>query len=177
MACDNPEIPEYLHWDQTTKYKEKDFKDDDKLYRIGKPDNPIEFPSTLTAYSCKWSQIIKAEDILRGASNLGTAYHTAVIQDIKSISLTREKNDGGKNIGFHIITCVLGHCPKDCDFSHSEILIRHRIFSDESCNNLIFDDTYDHQKWGNKTALLAGKGFYKQLRSDYRCELIKVFAA
>jgi hypothetical protein len=173
MACHSELIPAYLHWNERQIYLDVDFLHDHRIYRIG---NPIEFPSgTITAWSCKWSNFINEEDVLRADDPpVGDEYKYAIVQAIRNYFLKIQKTEGA-NLGWHKLTCTFIHTPRDCDYSHCEILIVHSIYQEENEETLINSWTYTHQIWQAKEALLQKDGFYKTLRKDYRKDLIGLF--
>jgi hypothetical protein len=68
------------------------------------------------------------------------------------------------------------HKPNDCDYSHSEINIQHEIFQDQLETILLFNEIYTYEIWKADDAILqAGGSFYKNLRKDYRKDMIKLF--
>ncbi len=181
MPCDQPHVPHYLVWDGTTMFDDSDFTDDHNLYRLyfeGK--NPLEFPAGIvTALSCKWSFLIEENDILVVDDGiLGDRYTTAVVGQLRQYYRKEQKTDGN-NLGWHKITCVLNHAPLDCDRSHCEVLIKHEIFNDpviETDVCKIYTQIYTHSIWRNENPILKEKGsFYKNLRSNYRVDMIKFF--
>lgn len=177
MSCNSPNVPEYLHWDNKQVFSEADFLPDHHLYRITLNSNPIEFPAgTITAYSCKWSILINEEDLFKVDNpSIGNTFKYAIVETIKAFELKREKIDGN-NTGWHKLTCSFLHNPNDCDYSHSEINIKHEIFSDEAEANSNFKETYTYEVWQKEAALLQASGsFFKTLRKDYRKDMIKLF--
>ena len=177
MSCKSPNVPQYLHWDNRQVFSEADFLPGQQLYRITLNGNPIEFPAgTITAYSCKWSILINEEDLfIVDNPSIGNTFKCAIVHTIKAFELKKEKMDGN-NLGWHKLTCSLLHKPNDCDYSHSEINIKHEIFEDELNVNSIFNEIYTYEVWQNEAALLqAGGSFFKTLRKDYRKDLIKLF--
>lgn len=176
MPCTNPIIPEYLWYENQVIYVDADFGDDERMYRLTKNENPIEFPSTLTAYSCNWSRIIREEDILTVSHNEELIdFRTAPIQSLRGITIAKYKPENPHS-GWHKLSCAFIHTPNECNYSHSEILIRHEIFSDMAMNQLVLHNVYSYNDWQNKTQCLLTKGgIFKELRGDYRLELIRVF--
>ena len=177
MACNLPNAPVYLHWNDRKILDETAYQDEQKLYRITETNNPIEFPGgNITSLSCKWSHIIEVEDIfLVNEPKLGNFYRTSTVLSIRNVNLKREKTNG-ENLGFHVLVCSFSHKPEDCDYSHTEINITHKIYSDELETKLKFEKTYSYELWQSGEALLKSSGkFYKELRKDYRTELIKIF--
>lgn len=170
MACNSPLIPQYLHWNNREIFDSNRFENDHKLYRLG---NPIAFPNTTTAFSCKWSFLINEEDVLN--SNyppISDDFRYAAVQSLKEYNLTRE-NTEHENLKWHRLSCVLKHLPAECDYSHCEVLIRHQIWNSEQ--QLLFDQIYTYDMWQTGNLLLQGKGFYKIIRKDYRKEIIQLF--
>lgn len=177
MSCNSPNVPHYLHWDNRQVFSAADFLPEQHLYRITLNGNPIEFPAgTITAYSCKWSILINEEDLFKVDNPpIGNSFKYAIIETIRAFELKREKQDGN-NRGWHKLTCSLHHNPNECDYSHSEINIKHEIFQDELETNLIFREIYTYQIWQAEEAMLQSDGkFFKNLRKDYRKDMIKLF--
>lgn len=177
MSCNSPDVPKYLHWDNKRIFSEADFLPEHHLYRITLDGNPIEFPlGTITAYSCKWSILINEVDLFKVDNPpIGNTFKFAIISTIKAFELKREKTDGS-NLGWHKLTCRLMHKPNDCDYSHSEINIQHEIFQDQFETILLFHEIYTYEIWKADDAILqAGGSFYKNLRKDYRKDMIKLF--
>lgn len=176
MSCNLPDIPEYLHWNNRQIYTHQDFLPNHKIYRLTSDGNPIEFPQgTITALSCKWSFLIEEEHILKvDVPPVGNGFKYALGQAINDYFLKRERNDG--NTGWHKLTCMFNHDPKVCDYSHIEVNIVHEIFEDEAEQTLIHKFVYTYQIWQNNNNLLQGKAqFFKNLKKDYRADLIRVF--
>ncbi len=172
MACNSEGVPKYLHWDGKQVFSDPDFLNDQFLYRLG---NPIEFPQgTITAFSCKWSFLIEEQDVLTvDTPSISDSYKYAIIEAIRCYSLKEEKNSDGIN-AWHKLTCTLSHAPNECDYSHSEILIKHEIFKDIEETEIINSYIYTYELWqGNKT-VLQRKSF-KEMRKDYRKDMIKLF--
>jgi len=177
MSCRSPNVPPYLHWDNKQVFSEADFLPEHRLYRITLNGNPIEFPmGTYTSLSCKWSFLIREEDVLTiDDPPIGDSFKYAFIQSLRGYFIKKEKSDGS-NLGFHKLTCVFNHAPKECDYSHCEVNIKHEIFSDEDENCLINSFTYTYQVWQSGAALLSRKtSFYKTFAKDYRKDMIKLF--
>jgi len=175
MPCDKEGVPEYLHWNGRQVLRDADFLNDQFLYRLTNGGNPIEFPKgTYTALSCKWSFLIQQEDVLTAEKDfIADSYKYAIIEGIRNYFLKREKEFDGSN-SWHKLTCVLNHDPKECDFSHSEILIKHEIFSDEAESELINSFLYTHTIWQEDKPVLKRKS-YKEICKDYRKDIISIF--
>jgi len=180
MACTRPDVPTYLHWDGILKCPDCDFLDEHLLYRLYFSPNPIEFPAGQTnAFSCKWSNyLINLDHIfLVDDPPLGDKYESARIHDLRLHQNLGIKNDGGTHLGLHKLTCFFNHDPLECDISHSEILIKHQIFTDNTESHEIFSTIYTYTEWNNGNAILnhPKNQFYKQLRKNYRTDIIKYF--
>lgn len=182
MSCNSQDVPVYLHWNNRSILTDSDFLDEHCVYRLvfsGKEyGNPIEFPQgNYTALSCKWSLLIQQEHVLTiDVPPLGDVYRYAFVQSFREYLIKGQKNDGGSNLGWHKLTCVFNHDPKECDYSHCEINIRHEIFEDEDESTLIDRFVYTYQIWQNREALLQSKNsFLKTLAKDYRKDMIKLF--
>lgn len=177
MACTLPTAPAYVHWNDRPILDETSYLDEHELYRITKTDNPIEFPGgTITSLSCKWSHLINVADIYNvNDPSLGSFHRTASVLSIRIVKLKREKLVGD-NLGYHILVCTFLHKPEECDYSHTEVNIRHKIYSDNLETILVSDTIYTYEIWQAGEALLQSDSrFYKDLRKDYRAELIKIF--
>lgn len=170
MACTSALIPEYLHWNNREIFDSNQFQNEHRLYRLG---NPIAFPNTTTAFSCKWSFLINEEDVLfSNDPPISDDYRYAIVESLKQFQLQRE-NAENDVLKWHKLSCVLKHFPAECDYSHCEVLIRHQAWNDEQ--EVLFDQTYTYEMWQTGELLLQGKGFYKILRKDYRKEIIQLF--
>ena len=172
MPCTSILIPQHLHWNDRKVYNDEDFKDTQCLYRLG---NPIEFPSTITAYSCKWSFLIKENDVLIAQDPIRfTDYRYAIIKEVRNYSFVILNDIDKDNLNWHKLTCFFKHQPDDCDYSHSEINIKHQVFQDENQKNEIHSFLYTYNNW--KDAMLNKKGsWFKKLRNDYKTHLIRLF--
>lgn len=178
MSCELPNVPEYLHWNDRPFYTDADFLPKHHFYRLTLNGNPIEFPSgTITAYSCKWSILISEEDLFKVDNpSVGNTFSYAIISTIRRYELRNEKKEGNHIVGHHKLVCTLLHKPNECDYSHCEINIRHQIFSDVGEIIPSFDQIYTYEIWQAKAALLQGDNkFFKNLRKDYRKDMIKIF--
>lgn len=179
MNCDNKEIPPYLHWNNRTPLKATDYRYFQKLYRLKSSGNPIEIPEAwITSISCKWSKIVRKKDILSHPANeKWNDYDFLYIRELRKYHRTVVLNEQHEFNGTHELTCLITHAPLPCDFSHSEILIRHKIFKlDET--KPYFDEVYTYESWENKTALLKKQRhrFFKELKSDFRADMIRLFS-
>jgi len=179
MKCDDPNIPEYLHWNARNEFSPSDFFYYHKLYRRKPNNNPLEIPAAwVTAISCRWSRIVKKKHITHPAdSRLGDDYNFVFVKKVRRYKLVKTYEDPHEYNGVHVLTCEIFHRPNNCDYSHSEILIRHRIFQNGE-QSPMFDEVYTHESWENKTALLKKLGgrFFKDLKSDFRLEMIKLIS-
>ena len=167
--CTDPEIPAYLHTENKPALPETDFEASDLLYRSG---NPLVYPNgKTTALSCKWSKLIKEEDVLKTPPKGETSFCYATVEMVQRFEKIAK---GGHEAysGLHKLTNIIKHSPTECDYSHSEILIKHEIFADETLAQKIMEFLYTYESWDK--CLLNGKArFYKELRSDYRLKMIK----
>ena len=172
MACELEGVPKYLHWDGRQVFCEADFLNEHYLYRLG---NPIEFPQgTITALSCKWSLLIHEIDVLTvDIPAIGDSFKYAVVEAIRSYSLKERKNSD-ETIAWHKLSCALSHAPKECDYSHSEILIKHDIFEDYEETRKINSFIYTYGIWQTNKTVLQRKSF-KEMRKEYRKDIIKLF--
>jgi hypothetical protein len=172
MPCTSTLIPDHLHWKNRKVYCDADYDNSHFLYRLG---NPIEFPSTVTAYSCKWSFLIDEEDVLLAQDPLRyNDYRYAIVKEIRNYSFFRINTNDPKKTRWHKLTCFFNHSPEDCDYSHSEINIKHQIFEDENQQQEIECFYYNYENW--KDALLNKNGaWFKQLRNDYKTHMIRLF--
>ena len=172
MPCQKPNIPKYLHFDDDKpKYKEIDFRDEHLLYRTDIEENPVSPPHTIAGYSCKWSFIMLKEDILKTPPYGHNTYTYATVKEIKDIKIVQVKTEG-ENQGEHILSCIIRHEPTECDYSHSEILIKH-IIKDKEGN--ITENIYSSENWSRCLLKKNKSDFYSDLRSEYKRQLIKIF--
>lgn len=175
MECNNPQIPDYLDRNFRSalpKSKQWYFH---KAYRdIPEGANEIDFPGgRINAISCKWSKLIKRLDIPK-VEPYSSDYRFAYFKEIFSFSLARQFVDQTDYTGTHVLCCTIEHTPQECNYSHIEILINHKIF-DLDTGKEKYDHTYTYHEWENGTPLLKrGNRFFKMLRSDFRLALIKV---
>jgi hypothetical protein len=179
MECDNKEIPNYLHWNNRRTFENENYIYFHKLYRIKDNGNPINIPAQwINAISCKWSHLVKKKHILlQPEKEIGDDYDFVVIKEIRNYKKRTILNEQHEFMGVHVLTCVMKHSPLPCDYSHSEILIRHRVYKNEKVKPY-FDETYSHKSWVDKSAMLKrqhGK-FFKDLKSDFRVDMIKLIS-
>ena len=71
------------------------------------------------------------------------------MKEVLKFDLTDELVENNER---HILQCKLIHTPDECDYSHIEILIRHRII--ESNGNIRHDEVYSYKDWVENKALL-----------------------
>jgi hypothetical protein len=174
MNCSNPSIPEYLHTNDKKTYSSHDFKWYHKYYRLKSRSNPlisINLP-WINALSGKWSYLIKNKHICKIDKDRPewNDFHFAYINDINNYVISTIDSNGKK----HMVNCVMSHAKKPCDYSHCEILIRHRIYNPKGDKE--FDSIYTSEDWTNKAALLRSikEKKIKQLKKDYRIDMIKL---
>lgn len=175
MPCTSDNIPEYLHRNNRDILSPEHFESEHKIYRLQLINNPIEFPHTLTDISCKWSLLINEEDLMvyRGNPEIYDSYKYNFVKSFIEFSLKSEIV-AGNFIGWHTLECILSHKPEECDYSHCVIDIRHKYYKDEKEAALAGEWHYTYDLWQQgKTALQQGA--LKQLRKDYRRELISLF--
>jgi hypothetical protein len=179
MECTNTEIPSYLHWNNRKIFHDKDYFYFQKLYRIKNSGNPIEVPAQwINAISCKWSKVVKKQHILlQPEKKIGDEYDFVFVSELRKYKRESILNEQHEFMGNHVLTCVIKHSPLPCDFSHSEILIRHRVYECVT-NKLIFDEIYSYESWQNKTAMLKKQKnkFFKDLKSNFRLDMIKLIS-
>lgn len=179
MKCDNNEIPSYLHWNNRATLENKDYYYFHKLYRLKPQGNPIEIPlSWGNVISCKWSKFIRKKHILLEPSNINwNDYNFVFINELRKYRRINTLNEQHEYMGVHALTCVLKHSPLACDYSHSEILIRHQVYKDGQTKPY-FDEVYSYQSWKDKTAMLKKQQskFFKLLKSDFRVDMIKLIS-
>jgi hypothetical protein len=179
MKCDNQEVPPYLHWNNRSTYEDKDYYYFHKLYRLKAKGNPILIPEKwINAISCKWSKLVKQKHImLQPDKKIGDEYDFVFIKEIKSYERINVLKDDHEYTGVHVLSCILKHNPLPCDFSHSEILIRHRVFKNEE-SVPFFDEVYSYESWESQTAMLKKmkSKFFKDLKSDFRVDMIKLIS-
>lgn len=179
MKCDCQEIPTYLHWNFRITHSDKDYLSFHKLYRLKQIGNPIEIPAKwITAISCRWSKFIKKNHILlQPIKKLGDDYDFVFVRELRTYERKRELSEKHELNGIHSLTCIFKHSPLPCDYSHTEILIRHRVYRPEE-KEPFFDETYTYESWANETAQLKrGKSiFFKDLKKDFRTDMIKLIS-
>lgn len=176
MPC--PEsIPNYLHRNNRPKCSSDEYLNDHRLYSVQTKDNPVKFPNTLTAISCKWSAIIKEEDVVKSNEPpIGNDYKFAIVEEVRGVNVSIEKRDKGTQEGWHTLSCVIEHAPEECEYSHSEILIKHVYVSDEAGEKVTKEHIITYDDWvSKKTILTKGNAIISQLKGKYRLELIKLF--
>ncbi len=178
MSCELENVPEYLHFNNDKQiFDEVDFLDEHHLYRLSVDGNPIEFPGgTVTSLSCKWNILINEEHLFFvDQPQRYNAFKYAYVSLIRQLIIKCHRNEHPFN-EWHKLTCSLLHKPNECDYSHCEINIRHQRFSDVEETDCNFNEVYTYKIWQKKNNLLQGKSaFIKQLRSDYRVEMMKIF--
>ncbi len=179
MKCDNKNVPVYLHWNNRRTYEHSDYYYFHKLYRLKARGNPIVIPEKwINSISCKWSRLVKQKHImLQPDKHLGDEYDFVFIKEIKSYQRKNVLIDDHEYTGIHVLSCILKHNPIPCDYSHSEILIRHRVFKDER-EKPFFDEIYSYESWASETAMLKKmkSKFFKNLKSDFRVDMIKLIS-
>src|SRR5260221_8096205 len=180
MKCDNKNVPSYLHWNERKVFGDKDFLHYHRLYRLKSVKNPIEIPDKYAnAISCRWSKIIKKQHItIEPPKPRYSDYDFVFLQEIRNYKkIGVLENHEHEYSGRHVLTCVLHHDPLNCDFSHSEILIRHQVFRN-GIEQPIFDEVYTHSAWVDRTALLNREGgkFFKGLKKAFRLDMIKLIS-
>ena len=176
MPC-HESIPEYLHRNNRPKFSSEEYLNDHRLYSVQSKGNPVKFPNTLTAISCKWSAIIKEEDVLKSNEPpIGNDYKFAIVQEVREVNVSIEKRDNGTQEGWHTLSCVIEHSPEECEYSHSEILIKHVYVSDVTGEEVKTEQIITYDDWvSKKTILTKGNAIISQLKGNYRLELIKLF--
>jgi hypothetical protein len=169
MSCNDSRIPAYLHRDGRDNLSEDEFQFDELIYRICPKGNPIEFPAgTITALSSNWSKFIKEQDNFIVNPELGEDVAYTLVDNVYSLKVTKEKNNGGSFPGTHTLSCVLEHDPLECNYSHVVINIKHK------CSE--FEIVYSYQVWQEGNAILQKKSrFFKELRKSYRSKVISLF--
>lgn len=97
------------------------------------------------------------------------------IRNYQKVGIFQEQ--GHNFAGRHLLTCEMFHKPEDCNYSHIEILIHHRVYKDGE-KTPFFDKVYTYEDWQNSTAELRksnGK-FFKAFRKQFRLDMIKLFS-
>lgn len=163
MACTHLDIPKYLHYNENRKvYAEVDFKRKNPLYRTGNSEmgNPINFPFTSTSISTSWDKLIELKDVLRvlKAHNPNTSDNHVYFgypDEIKQYKLEQECEEGTYK-GIHVLTTVIKHSPEKCNYSHSEILIKHSYFENSEPKTVIIE----HKDWD--------KSLFRKVKKDYK---------
>lgn len=177
MSCNNVDIPKYLHWNDKRRYLSHSFLFYHKLYRVKKSGNPIEIPANwATSISCRWSKLVRKKDVLRTPKILGDDYNFVFIKEVESYFRSWVNDDlNDEYHGLHSLKCVINHRPLECDYAHSEILIKHTI-TRHNFEKPIFEETYDYESWVNESALLKRKKnkFYKEIKRGFRVDMIQL---
>lgn len=175
MSCSDIKVPEYLHFDNKHVYADADFLDKHSVYRLSKDDCAVEFPSTKTGYSVKWSELINVDDIFNVPTPNGlNSFRTASVSSIRNVSVEETVIDPEDGQRIHVITCSMLHSPNECDYSHSEILITHEIKNIDTKAS-IDKKTYTYKDWQSAAACPLSKKRYKNLIGNYQLEIIKRF--
>ena len=174
MACPSPLIPDRLHWHvDDPVYTDCDFLDEHLLYRLG---NPIEFPSSITGFSCNWSFLISEEDVLATQDPVKHEdYKYALVADIRNFRLKEEKEVDNSHLGWHVLTCFFEHVPTECVYAHCEVNISHEIFEDKDETTSLVEYRYTGEDAWKKTILSSNSQWFRQFRLDYKTEMYKTF--
>lgn len=173
MSCSDPSIPSYLHSQNKKCYSFDNFKNYQKYYRLKAKGNPIEIPNAwINALSGKWSKLIQKRHICKIDPDKPewNDYNFLFINDLHRYSRETQDTEGNK----HHLSCVMNHSPKECDYSHCEILIKHKIIDQNG--ELTFDETYTYEDWAKKKAKLkkSTNKTLKALKKDYRLDMIRL---
>ena len=179
MRCSDPRIPEYLHfYDGRKIFESRAFCYYHKIYRISFKDNPIDIPEKwITAISCRWSKLIKKNDVVKTSLTKGNDYHFAFVKEVKNYKRSWVLNDISQDLnGKHEITLKILHSPIPCDYSHSELLIVYKVY-DLNESKVIFEEICDYDSWSSESALLKRKKgkFFKEIKKDFRIDMIELF--
>jgi len=177
MECANPNIPKYLDRNNRQPLSERKFFYFHNAYRDEANANGIEIPGgNANAISCKWSKLIRKEDIHK-VEPFKPSYRFCFFKEIRKLKLERDYLNGQQHQGRHVLTAKIVHTPQPCNFAHIEILINHKIFDIKNGKKL-FEETYTYLDWKNKNTILNGNDnkFFKGLRGDYRIEVIKLIS-
>jgi hypothetical protein len=177
MACTHADIPKYLHYNGNRKvFIESEFKRKNPLYRTGNSEreNPIDFPFTSTSISTSWDKLIELNDVLKvlKAHNPNTTDNSVYYgypDEIKEYIL-EGVCEGGTYKGAHRLTTVIKHTPEPCNYSHSEILIKHSYFENNEPKTVVIE----HKDWNKslfKRVKNEYKPFFKQLDLQYRADM------
>lgn len=182
MKCNNPHVPKYLHKNSKRSFRDKDFLYFQKVYRLKKAGNQIEIPEgSINAISCRWSKLINKEHIaipLEDPNSTFTDYMFVYVQELKTYKKIGIFEQQGHGLaGQHQLTCEMFHRPEICNYSHVEILIRHRIYRIGE-KAPYFDKVYSYEDWQSCTAELRKSGgkFFKEFRKQFRLDMIKLFS-
>lgn len=179
MGCTYQGIPKYLHYNEDRKvYKAKEFKFYQLLYRTGfkERENPIEFPRSLTALSVCWSKLINPKDVLHTVvsqgdpSKLGNHVFFGKIRQIRKIKVKHECNIIENCNGTHLLEPYIEHTPLDCNYSHSEIMIRH-IYTK---NGVLVKEVITKKDFEDRKCLLRKKQykeFFEPLILEYKSKM------
>ncbi len=179
MGCSIDGIPKYLYFSTNKKvYKPKNFRFYHLLFITGFKErhNPIEFPYTLTAISVCWSKLIFSGHVLSVvkalASNPDSRGDHVFFGRVKRIKKFNVEGvcDSIECKGRHTLTTEIIHTPIECNYSHSEILIKHVYLAGNKTNvEIVSKEQFDKKK-----CLLrknAHKDFFKPLLLQYRAKM------
>jgi len=178
MQCDKENVPSYLHWNDREILEEHNFLNHQRFFRIKTKGNPVEFPNTLTAISCKWSHLIQKRHIVFTEEDraIGDDYNFAFVKEIRNYSRDEIFNDEHRYKGTHRLTCVLVHKPELCNYAHCEILIRHRIYQGSLDGEPTYEECITHDGWNKAIIKKMKNDFFKQLRSDFKADMLKLIS-
>lgn len=182
MACLNSKIPTYLHYTPNKRpvISQSKFKRNDILFRTGfkEKNNPVELPPSMpTSISVCWNKLIQLKHVLltvksgaKNPDNLGNHVFYGFVREINCFKL--EKNcESGIYMGLHSLTLVIRHDPLPCNYSHTEILMKHTYHK----NNQLKSVVIEHSEWKNslfKTSKGEDKKFFKELELNFRADVI-----
>jgi hypothetical protein len=186
MACSTIGIPPYLHYSEgeRKKYKPNNFRSYHLAYRTGfeeRKSNPIEFPNSLTAFSVCWSKLIERSDVLftvrsnaKNPESMGNHVYFGKIGLIKDIWIKgyfdARINKEAKHPGYHVIEPEFSHTPMECNYSHSEIMIKHSYHLDGKLNiEIITKKQYEDRKCALRKKI--NKDVFQPMINEYEAKL------
>jgi hypothetical protein len=151
------------------------------LFRTGHQglSNPLEAigaDKMNTGYSVCWSKLIKHTDVLDTvlAANpkLGDTVFFGKVGLFKKVVIKKNCNEGSFK-GEHVVRFVLKHSPEECNYSHTEILIKHNYYENGQKRSKILQ----YKDWST-SLFKTGKPplFYKELRAAYRAKTLTILS-
>ncbi|MDI1353874.1 MAG: hypothetical protein PSX36_03075 [bacterium] len=182
MACLDSKIPKYLHYSEKKRpvLSQSRFKINQILFRTGFKEkvNPIELPpSNPTSISVCWNKLIQLNHVLftvksgaKNPDNLGNRVFYGFVGEVKRFNLERTCLSGIYT-GPHVISLTIRHDPLPCNYSHTEILIRHSFYESNKLKSVIIE----HSAWKSSLFKMVkgeDKKFFKDLELNFRADVV-----